>query len=72
MLEWVMNINDASGNQILQGVPLLIERDMTGQYPTLAIPVGTFFATDDTGQGNQPGLNSWGVSNTLFYVDPDA
>lgn len=70
MDRWVMNINDSSGNQILQGLVLLIKRDLTGQYPTLAIPVGTFFANDDSGKDVPAGQNSFGVDHTLFYVDP--
>jgi hypothetical protein len=65
---WLMDISDPSGNIILAGIPVLIQRDMTGQYPTLAIPSGTFFSTDDTGQGNQPTLYSFGTDHTLWYV----
>lgn len=67
---WTMNINDSSGNQILQGMIILIERNLTSQYTTLAIPVGIFFATDDTGQEQEAGLNSWGIDHTFGYVDP--
>jgi hypothetical protein len=72
MDRWVMNINDASGNQILQGIVLLISRDLTSQYVTLSIPTGVFFATDDTKKDIQPGQNSFGVDHSLFYVDPTA
>lgn len=70
MQRYIMQINDASDNVILAGVPILIERDLTGQYATLAIPEGTFFSTDDTGQDTQPTQFSFGVDHTLWYVDP--
>jgi hypothetical protein len=65
-----MDILDPSGNQILCGIPCLIQRNMIGQYTTFAIPEGVFFATDDTGQGNQPTLYSFGTDHTLWYEDP--
>ena len=67
---WILNINDAFGNQILQGIVLLINRDLTGQYRTLDIPIGTIFAADNTLQDTQPTLNSFGVDHTLYYLDP--
>lgn len=70
MDRWILNINDASGVQVLQGMILLINRNITGQYRTLKIPVGVFFATDDTGKETQPNRNSFGVDHTLFYADP--
>lgn len=68
MDRWMMNINDSSGNQILQGLPILVNRNLTGQYSTLSIPTGVFFATDDSGQGVQPSLNSFSVDHTLWYA----
>lgn len=70
MDRWVMNINDPSNNQILQGLILLINRNLTKQYPTLQIPVGVFFATDDTNQGTEPTEFSFGVDHSLWYGDP--
>jgi hypothetical protein len=70
MNRWIININDASGNQILSGIPVLITRNLTGQYATLEIPEGVFIARDDTGQQTQPTQFSFGVDHTLFYVDP--
>ena len=66
---WIMSISDASGNQILVGVPILINRNLTGQYRTLKIPTGIIFATDDSSQGQQPTLNSWNIDHTLGYVE---
>lgn len=70
MSRWIMNINDASENQILSGIPVLINRNLTAQYSTLSIPAGTIFANDDTGQDTQPTQFSFGTDHTLLYLDP--
>lgn len=67
MNRWMLDINDASDNQILSGIPVLIVRNLTGQYTTFAIPPGVFFATDDTNQDTQPTLLSFGTDHTLWY-----
>jgi len=70
MQRYLMNICDSSDNPILLGIPVLIERDLTAQYPTLAVPAGTFFVTDDSGQEQQPTQYSFGIDHTMWYVDP--
>ena len=71
MARWIMNINDASGNPILEGIPCLILRNLTQQYITLNIPAGQLFVTDDTGTDTQPTQYSFGQTNTMWYNDPD-
>ncbi len=70
MARWILEIQDPSGNQILSGLPILIQRSLTGQYSTLAVPIGTIFATDDTGKDTQPTQYSFGTDHTLWYGDP--
>lgn len=72
MNRWVVNINDPSNNPILEGIVLLIERNLTGQYPTLALPPGIFFVSDDTGQGTEPTQFSFGTDHTCWYEDPNS
>jgi len=67
---WILDIADASNNDILNGVPILIERDMAGQYVIPGLPVGLIFATDDTNQGTEPTRFSFGQDHTLWYGDP--
>lgn len=67
---WIMDILDSSGNQLLMGIPVLINRDLTAQYLYLSIPPGVFIPTDNTNQGNQATLYSFGLDHTLYYVDP--
>lgn len=70
MQRYIMDLNDASGNQIMSGIPILIERNLFGQYAELSLPAGIFFATDDTGQDTQPTQYSFGIDHTLYYEDP--
>lgn len=72
MDRWIMDIADASGNDILAGIPLLILRDLTGQYVIDGLPPGTFYVVDSTNQNTQPSRDSWGVTHSLRYVDPVA
>lgn len=69
MSRWILNINDTSGDIILAGIPVLIQRNLYGQYATLSLPDGILFCTDDTGQDNQPTQFSFGVTNTMYYAD---
>jgi hypothetical protein len=65
---WMLNIRDVSGNIVLAGIPLLIERPLTQPYTYLAIPSGIFVATDNTGNGAQPTAASFLLDHTLYYV----
>lgn len=71
MNRWIMDINDAQGNQILSGIPLLINTNLTAQYVTLPLPVGAFICVDSTGGDNQPTLYTFGLQNLMYYVDPE-
>lgn len=68
---WVMDIGDASNNPILMGLPILIERNLAGQYVTPGLPPGPSFAVCDTAAPlTQPSRYSFGTTHTLFYGDP--
>lgn len=70
MDRWILDIQDSSGNVILAGITLLIMRDLTGQYVTLAVPEGLMFITDDTQKDVQPTILSFGTDHTFWYEDP--
>lgn len=69
---WEMDIADGAGNDILDGIVLLINNDLTFQYQTALsnLPVGNFFVVDKTGQGMQPTQFSFGTTHSLIYADP--
>ncbi len=64
-----MDLNDAADQPILNGVPVIILRNLTGQYTTLQLPNGIFLATDDTNKDTQATLLSFGTDHTLYFVD---
>lgn len=72
MQRWILDINDPSGNQIMSGIPIVISRDLFGQYVTLPLPLGPLFASDDTGQDTQPTQFSFGLDHTFWYEDPNS
>ena len=67
---WILDICDPADNQLLVGLPILIERNIAGQYVISGIPPGTFAALDNTGNENQPTLSSFNNTHTLYYLDP--
>jgi hypothetical protein len=73
MSRWVMDIADAENNDLLTSLPLLIGRNLAGQYSSIPnLPAGTFFVVDETGQNSQPTRYSFGTTHTLYYLDPTA
>lgn len=69
MARWMMDICDASNNALVLGLPVLLERNIAGQYAFTGLPENVFFSTDDTNQGNQPTRLSFGTTHTLWYGD---
>lgn len=65
-----MDVADPSNNDILNGIPLLIGRDLIGQYVIEGLPFGIMFCTDDTNQDSQPIRFSFGIDHSLGYGDP--
>lgn len=70
MQRWIMDISDASDQDIVNGLPLILLRNLNGRFALATLPPGTFFITDDTNQGTQPTRYSFGTTHTLFYADP--
>lgn len=68
---WEMDIADGSNNDILDGIVLLIESDLTYQYKTAlaSLPPGIFFVLDNTNQDSQPTQFSFGNTHSLIYDD---
>lgn len=71
MHRWIMDINDASNNPIQVGLPILIDRNVAGQYVTAGLPPGTTFSVCETANPlTQPSRLSFGTTHTLYYADP--
>lgn len=67
---WMLDILDVTLTPILMGVPLLIDRDLLAQYPTLPLPPGGLFVIDESGQQNQPSLGAFLIDHSLVYLEP--
>jgi len=65
---WTLSLYDVAGNLLLGSIPLLIQRNLTAPYHTLNIPKGDFLCLDDADDGSQPGLGSFLLDHTLYYV----
>ena len=68
MNRWILNIDDVAGNQILSGIPLLINVDLFSQYPTLNVLAGKLFVVDASQKFKQPTQFSFADNNFLVYV----
>ena len=69
MDRWMLSISDSSGNDLIVGLPVLIDRNINGRFVVSGLPEGIFVAQDDTNQGTQPTRYSFGIDHTLFYID---
>lgn len=69
MARWILNIRDAGETPILMGIPLLIDRNLTGQYTQLSLPPGTMLCVDDSGNNLQPTLSSFLTDHAVLYLD---
>lgn len=70
MSRWLLDIADAADNDILVGIPVLIQRDLSGQYVIEGLPPGVLFAVDDTNQDTQATRLSFGLDHSFIYSDP--
>lgn len=67
---WMLDILDVTLTPILVGIPLLIDRDLLAQYPTLPLPPGGLFVIDESGKQTQPKAGSFLIDHTLLYLEP--
>ena len=64
---WFLDINDAAGNSLACGLPLLPGGDLLAQYEHLGIGGGLYVATDGAPLA-QPTFDSLGISTWLYFV----
>lgn len=71
MDRWILDLADAQGSPVIIGVPLLIGLNLLGRFTGQTnVPIGKFYATDNTSQSTQPTRYSFGITHTLWYLDP--
>jgi hypothetical protein len=72
MDRWILSVNDISGTPIVQGLPMLSLRSLTGQYTTLSLPPGPLFCLNQSSPYTEPSLTSFLTDTGFYYGDPDA
>lgn len=64
---WVLDIADAAGNALINGIPLSTGHDMLEQYKYIGIPGKLVCQTD--GDPNQPPtFENFGTNSHLYYI----
>jgi hypothetical protein len=51
-------------------MPLLVSRDLLAPYRTYNVPSGYLVVIDNTGANNEPTLDSFLTTHTLYYLEP--
>lgn len=67
---WFLDIADASGNRILNGVPLVTGANLLAQYAYLGIG-GELWVQTDSDAGAVPTFDNLGSTSHLYFVTPD-
>ncbi len=70
---WSMDIKDSEGADILMGIVLLTDVNITDQYANISseMPPGRFFVVDQTGERKNAGINDLGNDVKVFYLTSD-
>lgn len=72
MQRWVLNVGDAAGNDIVNGLVMLTGRSLNSHYTTLSVPPGVLFCFNGTDLSTQPTLASFLTDTSFAYYDPTA
>lgn len=65
--QWVLDMSDASGNPVIQGLPLVTGADLLGQHKHLGIG-GALVVMLDSGAGDSVTFDNLGSSAHLRFV----
>ena len=66
---WLMDIKDSNGADLLMGIVLLTDVNITDPYIIEGLPPGRFFVIDESGAGKNPGINDLGNDVKVFYLE---
>lgn len=64
---WFMSIYSSADELILGDIPILTNVPLTDQYVKEGLPPGRFIAINETGSGENAGLNNLGTEVKLLY-----
>jgi hypothetical protein len=69
MGKWFLNLGDATNNPIINQVPIIASMPLFNRFVGAAIPPGTLFAFDTSGQDMDPGRFDLGDRVRLLYAE---
>jgi hypothetical protein len=72
MGRWIMDIADADGVDLLNGIPLLTNIPLTDDYVKAGLPPGRFICEDTTGGSKIAGVDDLGNDVRLIYEEAGA
>ena len=71
MQRWIMDLADGDGEDIIAGIPILINLDLLRQYSRSNLPPGTLFCVDYSGEEQNPDRERFGDSALLLYEESE-
>jgi len=69
--EWMLSISDKSRNLIVAPVPCVVSEGLFNRFIDLAIPSGTVFTFDTSGNTEDAGQFDLGNRVRLFYLESE-
>jgi hypothetical protein len=69
---WFLDVADSQRTPVVTGLPLLVDRRLLQQYPTLPVPYGELIVTDDSGRDLDPTIQSFINDHSLIFLTPSA
>ena len=72
MGKWFLNLGDASNNPIISQVAVIASMPLFDRFKEAAIPIGTVFPFDTSGQNMDPGRFDLGDRVRMLYAEKGA
>lgn len=69
MGKWFLNLADGLGNDIINQVPIIASMPLFNRFVAAAIPAGTLFPFDTSGQNMDPGRFDLGDRVRMLYAE---
>lgn len=66
---WSLTLADLTGEAIVRNIPVRIDVDLLAIYRALAVPPGSLFCVDTTGNQTQPTLGSFLTTHAMYYAE---
>lgn len=64
---WFISVSDADEIPLVQGIKIVVDVNLFGQFAHLAIPQGNLFCSNSENLNTEPNLENFGNNVQLFY-----